>query len=174
MKNIAMAYQIGAPTIELEIDTQGAEYMDFRQQRVKNMSDEEAHRHELLRRRLEDPDEKKQFRTAYAFKIGVDYSTLKPFCEDIRVVIDGLVENNDIVRAKLELALADYDSDKDVIVVVGRAIDNLLVGMIIAQKVLQKPYARQSFAIAVYYGYSYRFYEVSLDPTLETRRIQIK
>lgn len=148
--------------------------MNFQQQRVQHMTDEEAHRHELLRRRLEDPDEKKQFRTAYAFKAGADYSTLKPFCEDVVVAIDGFADHTDIVRAKLELALANYDSDKDVIVTVGRSIDNMLVGMIVSEKVRQKPSARQSFAIAVYYGFSYRFYEVALDPTLETRRIQVK
>lgn len=152
----------------------GDKKMNFQQQRIHNMSDEEAHRQELLRRRLEDPDVKKQFRRAYAFKAGADYSTLKPFCEDIIVAIDGMVDNTDVVRAKLELSLADYDSDRDVIVVVGRAIDNLLVGLAVAEKVSHKPAARQSFAIAVYYGFSYRFYEVYLDPTIETRRIQIK
>lgn len=145
--------------------------MDFRQQRVKSMGEEDALRQELLRRRFENPDEKKQFRNAFALKAGPDYSTLKPFCEDIVVAIDGFADHADVIRAKLEIALKDYDSDRDVLVVVGRAFDNLMVGLLVVQKVLQKSKARQSFAIAVYYGFSYRFYEVFLDPTIETRRI---
>lgn len=148
--------------------------MEFRQERVKHMSDDDAHRHELLRRRLDNPDEKKQFRKAFAFKAGADYSTLKPFVEDVVVAIDGFADNTDVVRAKLELALSGYDSDRDVLVVIGRSIDNLMVGLIVAAKVAQKPKSRQSFAIAVYYGFSYRFYEVFLDPTIETHRIQVK
>lgn len=149
--------------------------MDFREQKFKQMNQEDAHRQEILRRRLQDPDTKKQFRNAYAFKVNADYSTLKPFCENIIVALDGYVDHTDMVRAKLELALADYDSDKDVIVTIGRSIDNLLVGFLVAEKVRQKPKSRQSFAVAVYYyGRTYRFYEVYLDPTIETQRILIK
>lgn len=163
-------YSVG----DSDVYTGTIEPMNFQQQRVHTMSDEDALRQELMRRRLENPDEKKQFRKAFAFKAGADYSTLKPFCEDIIVAIDGFADHTDVVRAKLELALAEYDSDRDVVVVVGRSIDNLMVGLIVSEKVRQKPYARQSFAIAVYYGYSYRFYEVYLDPTIETQRIQVK
>jgi hypothetical protein len=173
MKRSVVAYGVDEPTLVIEVDT-GEEKMSFQQQRIQNMSDEDAHRQELMRRRLENPDEKKQFRKAFAFKAGADYSTLKPFCEDVIVCIDGFADHTDVVRAKLELALADYDSDRDVLVVIGRSIDNLMVGLIVAEKVRQKPNARQSFAIAVYYGFSYRFYEVYLDPTIETHRIQIK
>lgn len=134
-------------------------------------TNEVAYRQELLRRRLEEPEEKKQFRTAYVFKAGADYSTLKPYCENVVTVLEGNAEAIDVARAKLELALADYDSDKDVIVTIGRSIDNLMLGLILAEKVRQKPIARQSFAIAVYYGFSYRFYEVYLDPTVESHRI---
>ncbi len=173
MNRSLVAYGMGEPTSVIELNMRD-ETMDFQQQKIAGMSDEDAHRHEVMRQRLNDPDEKKQFRKAYAFKVGADYSTLKPFCEDITVAIDGFADNTDIVRAKLELALAEYDSDKDVLVVIGRSIDNLMVGMIVTQKVLKKPKARQSFAIAVYYGFSYRFYEVYLDPTIETHRIQVK
>jgi len=138
------------------------------------IASEESRRQDYLRRRLEDPDKKKQFRKAFAFKAGADYTTLKPFCDEIIVAVDGYIEPVDVVRAKLELAMADYDSDKDVIVVIGRSIDNLMVGMIVAEKVRQKPKSRQSYAIAVYYGYSYRFYEVYLDPTIETHLLQKK
>lgn len=173
MKRTIYAYGVDEPTLELEIDTE-VRPMNFQQPIVQNTSQEDAHRQELMRRRLEDPDVKKQFRRAYAFKVGADYATLKPFCEDIVMAVDGFVDHTDVVRAKLELALSEYDSDKDVIVVVGRAIDNILVGLIVAEKVRQKPIARQSFAIAVYYGFAYRFYEVYLDPTIETHRIEIK
>lgn len=151
----------------------GEGHMDqhFQKQQIQNTADDDGHRQELLRRRLQEPEQKKQFRTAYAFKAGADYSTLKPHCENIVVVLDGNAEAIDIVRAKLELALADYDSDKDVLVTIGRSIDNLMTGLIIAEKVRQKPVARQSFAIAVYYGFSYRFYQVYLDPTVESHRI---
>lgn len=173
MKRTIIAYGVDEPTLELEIDTEAGP-MSLRQQQAQNISNEDAYRQELMRRRLDNPDEKKQFRKAFAFKAGADYSTLKPFCEDIIVAIDGFADSTDTVRAKLELALSEYDSDKDVLVVIGRSIDNLMVGLIVAEKVRQKPNARQSFAIAVYYGYSYRFYEVYLDPTIETHRIQIK
>lgn len=148
--------------------------MDYREQRIKNLTDDEAHRDEILRRRLINPDEKKRFRNAYALKAGMDYSTLKPFCEDIVMVVDGFADHIDIVRAKMELALREYDSDKDVLVVVGRSFDNLLLGMIVSQKILQKPKSRQSYAIAVYYGFSYKFYEVFLDPTIEAHEIYMK
>lgn len=131
-------------------------------------------REDLLRRRLQNPDEKKRFRNAYAFKSGADYSTLKPYCEDIVTVVDGFSEHLDIVRAKLELGLKNYDSDKDVLVTIGRSIDNMLVGMIVAQKILEKPKARQSYAIAVYYASHYKFYEVYLDPTIETTEMQYR
>lgn len=157
------------PTLLDYVD--GESVMNFQQQRIQNMSDEDAVREELLRRRFDNADEKKQFRNAFAFKAGMDYSTLKPFCEDVVVAIDGFADNSDVIRAKLEIAFKDYDSDKDVLVVVGRAFDNMMVGLLVCQKVAQKPKSRQSFAIAVYYGFSYRFYEVHLDPTIETRRL---
>jgi len=132
-----------------------------------------AEREEILRRRLTDPDTKKNFRHAYTFKVGYDYSTLKPYCEDIIQAVDGYAEHIDIARAKMEVALQDYDSDHDVLVMAGRSFDNLLVGMIVVQKVLQKPKVRQSFAIAVYYMNRYKFYELPLDPTLESHEIYI-
>jgi hypothetical protein len=148
--------------------------MDYRKERIQNLSDDEIHRDEILRRRLINPDEKKRFRKAFALKAGMDYSTLKPYCEDVVMAVDGFADHIDIVRAKLELALREYDSDKDVLVVVGRSFDNLLVGTIVAQKVLTKQKSRQSYAIAVYYGFSYKFYEVFLDPTIEAHEIYMK
>lgn len=148
--------------------------MDYRQQRILNLAEEEIDRDEILRRRLIDPTEKKRFRNAYAFKVGWDYSTLNPYCENIIVAVEGFADHTDIIRAKLELAMKDYDSDKDVIVIVGRAFDNLLTGMFVAQKVLEKPKATQSFAIAVFYNFYYKFYEVFLDPTVETRELYFK
>lgn len=156
--------------------------MQYRQQKIdeitaqtkKERFNEEVLRQELLRKRLNDPDTKAQFRKAFVFKIGggdYDYSTLKPFCEEIVLAVDGFAEHLDKVRAKLELALADYDSDKDILVMVGRAIDNFLVGTIVAQKVLQKPKARQSWTIGVYYHDRYKFYEVFLDPTIESHEV---
>lgn len=147
---------------------------DFRQQQAEEYKRERSVRQELLRRRFNDPDVKKTFRNAYTFKIGMDYTTLSPYCENIIMATEGFADQTDRAREKLEKALSDYDSDKDVIVVVGRAFDNLLVGMIVAQKILQKPIARQSFAIAVYYASSYKFYEIFLDPSIESHEIYIR
>lgn len=142
--------------------------MDYRQQKIHSLSEEELKREDILKRRILDPDVKRKFRNAYAFKAGWDYSTLNPFCENIIMATEGFADHIDRSRAKLELAMKDYDSDKDVVVVVGRSFDNLLVGTIVAQKVLKKPVAFQSYAIAVYYNFSYRFYQVFLDPMIES------
>lgn len=158
----------------LRSNMQGVD-MDHRaQQRVKNMSEEEMERTELLKKRLLNPDEKKMFRNAYCFKAGYDFSTLKPYCENIVMVTDGYSDHIDNVRARLELGLQEYDSDKDLIVLAGRVIDHLLVGQIITQKILEKPKAYQSYAIAVYFNYSYIFYQVYLDPTIEAHEMVTK
>lgn len=149
--------------------------MDTRQPKQKTYTEEELERveerNELLRKRLKDPTAKKMFRNAYCFKAGYDFSTLKPYCENVVMVADGYSEHIDIVRAKMELGLAEYDSDKDVVVMAGRAIDHLLVGQIITQKILEKPKAFQSYAVAVYYNSSYIFYQIYLDPTIETHEM---
>lgn len=138
------------------------------------LTEEERHRNELLRQRINDPDIKKQFRNAYVLKASMDYSTLKPFCENIVLATDGYADHVDRVRTKLEFQLQEYDSDQDVLVMAGRSIDNLLVGIIVAQKILQKPKARQSYAIAVYYNNYYKFYQLFLDPTIESYEIYTK
>lgn len=131
-------------------------------------------RAELLRNRLTDPTAKKMFRNAYCFKVGYDFSTLKPYCENLVMVTDGYSDHLDNVRAKLELGLQDYDSDKDVIVLAGRVIDSLLVGQIVTQKILQKQKIFQSYAIAVYFNSSYIFYQIYLDPTIEAHEMVTK
>lgn len=145
--------------------------MTFKDQRIKNITDEELRREQILRDRINDPDKKKMFRNGYVFKAGWDYSTLNPYCENIIQATEGYADHIDRSRAKIELNLRDYDSDKDVIAIVGRAFDNLIVGTLIAQKVAQKPVARQSFAVAVYFDFSYTFYQVFLDSTIETYEI---
>lgn len=144
---------------------------DYRKKRIEKLSEDDLERGEILRRRLLDPTVKKRFRNAYALKAGANYQTLKPYCENIIMAADGFAEHPDIARAKLELAMKDYDPDKDVLVVIGRSFDNILVGLIACQRLLEKPKVRQSFAVAVYYNFSYKFYEVSLDPEIETREI---
>lgn len=144
---------------------------ELEKQQRESYQRERNHRNHLMDQRFVDPDAKKTFRNAYVFKTGADYSTLKPYCENIILVTDGFVDHLDNVRKNLETNLAEYDSDKDVIVVIGRAFDNLLVGMIVAQKVLEKPKHRQSYAIAVYYKAHYMFYEVPLDPSVESHEV---
>jgi Zn-dependent M32 family carboxypeptidase len=148
--------------------------MGYRQRKIQDLAEKDLERGELLEKRFRDADEKRVFRNAYAFKVSYDYSTLKPYCENIILATDGYADHLDKSRAKLEVAMEDYDPDKDVIVVVGRAFDNLLVGMIVAQKVMEKPKARQSYAIAVYYDYHYSFYQVFLDSSIESYEILTK
>lgn len=148
-----------------------AQDVELERQQRESYQRERVHRNHLMDQRFRDPTAKKIFRNAYVFKIGADYSTLKPYCENVIVATDGYVDHMDNVRNNLETQLADYDSDKDVIVMIGRAFDNLLVGMIVTQKVLQKPKHRQSFAIAVYYQAHYHFYEVALDPSIESHEV---
>jgi hypothetical protein len=147
---------------------------DYRRKRIDALENAELERDEILRRRIMDPTERKRFRNAYAFKVGADYGTLFPFCENIIVATEGYADHIDITRAKLELALKDYDSDKDVLVGIGRSLDNLIVGMLVVQKILQKPPSRQSYAIAVYYNFSYRFYEIFLDAAIAAHEIYTK
>lgn len=153
---------------------EGTEMDSRQQQRMKNMSEEEAERFEFLSRRLKNPDEKKMFRNAYCFKSGYDFSTLKPYCENLVLAYDGYSDHIDIVRKKLEDELAGYDSDKDLIVLAGRVIDHLLVGQIITQKILLKPKAYQSYAIAVYFNYRYIFYQIYLDPEIHAEEMLTK
>lgn len=148
--------------------------MDYRQQRINELSEGDLERSEILRQRLIDPTTKKRFRNAYTFNVGANYQTLKPYCENIIVAADGYADHVDIVRAKIELAMQDYDSDKDVLVVIGRSFDNLIVGMLVCQKILEKPKARQSYAVAVYYNSAYKFYEIFLDPTIESHEMYLR
>jgi hypothetical protein len=145
--------------------------MDYRQTKVPIYSEEETERSELQKKRYADPDVKRKFRNAYCFKVAYDYSTLKPYCENLIMATDGYGDHLDLVRARLETNLVDYDSDKDLIVPAGRTIDHLLVGQIITPKILEKPKIRQSYSIAVYLNYSYKFYMIYLDPTIDTHEV---
>lgn len=135
-------------------------------------SSSEQERVELMRKRFVDPEEKKQFRYAFCFKAGYDFSSLKPYCEEIKMVTDGMGDHFDKIRARIELGLMEYDSDKDLIVPAGRAVDNLFVGQTIAPKILQKPRVNQSYAIAVYTDYRYIFFMIPLDAALESYQIR--
>lgn len=131
---------------------------------------------EVLRQRLDEMEDKrkKQFRYGYVFKRGVDFSLLEPYCEHVIIATDGIADPLDKARLKLELSLRDYDPSRDLIVIYGRSMDNLLAGMIVVQKVLEKPKAYQSYAVAVFYDSYYRFFEVFLDPTIESHEIYTK
>lgn len=142
--------------------------MNWKQQQY----DDEIEREAILERRFSDPTEKKQFRNAYYFKAGnYDYSSLAPYCENLVMATEGYGEHVDVTRRKLRNALAEYDSDKDLIVLAGRVIDHLFAGQIIYEKVLAKPKHKQSYAIAIFYNGSYHFYMVALDPGIETYEI---
>lgn len=123
------------------------------------------------RRRFQDPDEKKQFRNAYCFKAGYDFSALKPYCDELIIVIDGLGDHFDKIRPRLEKGLADFDPNKDLIVPAGRAVDHLFIGQILAAKLADKPKAQQSYALAVYIYPDYIFFMVPLDPNQESYEI---
>lgn len=131
-------------------------------------------RREVLQRRLRDPEAKKTFRNAYCFKAGYDYSALGPYCENLIMVSDGMTDHIDNTRRKLEQGLSDYDSDKDVLVMAGRVIEHMLAGQIVTQKVLQKSKPYQSYAIAMYLNPNYIFYEIFLDPTVESREVAVR
>ena len=128
-------------------------------------------RREVMQKRLSNPDQKKLFRNAYCFKVGYDFSSLKPYCENLVMVTDGWSDHIDNTREKLEKGLEDYDSNKDLIVLAGRVIDHLLVGQIITQKVLEKPKAYQSYAVAMYLNPNYIFYEIYIDPATPSQEI---
>lgn len=131
-------------------------------------------RRQALHERIFDQDAKKPFRNAYTFKVGYDFSSLKPFCENIIMVTDGLSDHINNTRMKLVEGLKEYDSDKDVIVLAGRSIDTFLTGQIIAGKVAQKAKPYQSYAVAVFLNPNYIFYEVFLDPAIETHEIRTR
>ena len=146
--------------------------MNYRQAREDELSEGDVERMELLKRSFIDPDQKKPFRTAYCFK-AYNFSSLKPYCEDIVVAIDGYGDHIDKIRAKLERMLKDYDPDKDLIVPVGRATDNVLVGQIVAQKVALKPKIQQSYVMGIYLDWSYKFYQIHLDPSIESYELML-
>lgn len=129
---------------------------------------------EVMQRRISNPDHKKLFRNAYCFKVGYDFSSLKPYCENLIQVTDGWSDHIDKTREKIEQGLAEYDSNKDLLVLAGRVIDHLLVGQIVTQKVLAKPKAYQSYAVAMYLNPSYIFYEIFIDPTIPSQEIDSK
>jgi hypothetical protein len=131
-------------------------------------------REKITEQIISNSEQKKLFRNAYCFKIGYDFSILKPYCENIIMVTDGLVDHIDNTRRNIERGLADYDSNKDLIVLAGRVVDHLLVGQVVTQKVLKKPVAYQSYQIAMYVNSYYKFYEIYLDPNIQTREVDSK
>lgn len=131
-------------------------------------------RRQLMQKRLANPDQKKLFRNAYCFKVGYDFSSLKPYVENLIMVTDGWSDHIDNTRAKIEEGLADYDSNKDLLVLAGRVIDHLLVGQIVTQKVLEKPKAYQSYQVAMYLNPNYVFYEIFIDPSTPSQEVDSK
>jgi hypothetical protein len=131
-------------------------------------------RRKLIEQRISNSEQKKLFRNAYCFKIGYDFSILKPYCENIVMVTDGLVDHVDNTRRNIEKGLEDFDSNKDVIVLAGRVIDHLLVGQVVTQKVLKKPIAYQSYQVAMYVNSYYAFYEIFLDPSIPSQQVDSK
>lgn len=117
----------------------------------------------LVGRYAQDEDGRiRKFRYAFALKPGFDFSSLKPYCDRIVYATDGYGDNVDNIRDQLEESLAKFDRSKDVIVPTGSAIACVLAGSIV-QRIVSEQKDRSedsSYAMAVYYEGSYKFYRV--------------
>lgn len=158
------------------VETEESTSDEVQQRRVLTPEDIQKIREqrEVLQKRISNPDQKKLFRNAYCFKVGYDFSSLKPFCQELIMVTDGWSDHIDNTREKIEKGLADFDSNKDLLVLAGRVIDHLLIGQIVTQKVLEKPIAYQSYQVAMYLNPAYVFYEIFIDPTIPSQEIDSK
>lgn len=115
--------------------------------------------------------DKKKFRHAYVLKPSFNFSPLKQYCEKIIYATEGYATELEEIRKELEISLADFDDELDVLVPVGAAWSNLVAGMIIQRMIAAKGDRRPSIALGIFSDGDYNFWRFPLDGVTETYEI---
>lgn len=117
-----------------------------------------------MQRNYQDRDDIKKFRHAYVLKASFNYSPLKPYCERIIFATDGLGDHVDNLKDQLEESLANFDSDKDVLIPVGSALVNFIAGTVLQKKLSEKAGTKKvNFAMGIWSEGDYKFWNVYTD-----------
>lgn len=122
--------------------------------------------------------EAKRFRYAFVVKPGHNFAPLRPYCERLVFLTDGLTDHVDVIREQIEENMQEYDPEKDVLIPVGTSLANMITGTVIHRILLEryKP-GHRNYAIGMFQfisqeeGGKYVFYRLATEPDRESYEI---